>query len=183
MSEAVSGEDGLEKALLMQPDLILMDIVMPGMDGLETTRRLRALPALREVPVIAISASTSYNNQENSLTAGINAFLPKPINYSSLVTRIADLLHLHLIGESSAPLLAKDKDADLLVLPEELLNELYELARLGNMRMILQWVNRVEELDERYHSFTNQLRVLAEKYQSKSILNLVKRNLESRKML
>jgi DNA-binding NarL/FixJ family response regulator len=169
----------LEKAVLIQPDLILMDLVMPDMDGLETTRRLRALSGLREVPVIVISANTSLNNQENSLTAGINAFLPKPIDYGRLVTRIADLLHLHLIAESSTPLSAKDKDADQLALPpKELLDELYRLARLGNMNMILQWVNRVEELDERYRPFANQLRVLAEKYHSKAILTLAKRYLE-----
>jgi len=179
VNEAVSGEDGLEKALLIQPDLILMDLVMPGMDGLEATRRLRALPGLREMPVIAISANTSLNTQENSLTAGINAFLPKPIDYGSLVARIADLLHLHLIGDSSTPLAARDKDADRLALPpEELLDELYKLARLGNMNMILQWVDRVEELDARYRPFANHLRVLAEKYHSKAILTLAKRYLD-----
>jgi CheY-like chemotaxis protein len=179
VSEAVSGEDGLEKALLIQPDLILMDLVMPGMDGLETTRRLRALPGLREVPVIAISANTSLNNEENSLTAGFNAFLPKPIDYGSLVTRIADLLHLRLIGDSPTPVAAQDKDADRLALPpEELLDELYRLARLGNMNMILQWVDRVEALDERYRPFANHLRVLAEKYHSKAILTLAKRYLD-----
>lgn len=177
--EAVSGADGLEKAQALQPDLILMDLVMPGMDGLEATRRLRALPAFREVPVIAISASASRSDQEGSLTAGANAFLPKPIDYASLMSQIANLLHLHLIDESSMPLPAKDTDAGGMVLPpEDLLGELYGLARLGNMREILQWANRVETLDEHYRPFVNQLRVLAEGYQSKAILNLAKRYLD-----
>lgn len=185
MSEAVSGLDGLEKAQSLQPDLILMDLVMPGMDGLETTRRLRALPALKDVPVIAISASASYGDQGNSLMAGVNAFLPKPINYGNLVAQIAALLHLHLIEESSLSAIKKDRDSEQTVMlpPEGQLEELYGLARLGNMREIVLWANRLEALDERYRPFANQLRALAEGYQSKAILNLAKRYLESREVL
>ena len=92
MSEAANGEMGLEQAQALQPDLILMDIRMPGMDGLETTRRLRALPALKNVPVVALSASASGSDREQTLMAGMNAFLPKPIDNGSLLEHIATLL-------------------------------------------------------------------------------------------
>ena len=59
MVEAVNGREGLKKAQALRPDLILMDIVMPEMDGLEATRRLRRLRALKDVPIIAVSASVS----------------------------------------------------------------------------------------------------------------------------
>ena len=185
MSEAVGGLDGLEKAQSLQPDLILMDLVMPDIDGLEATRRLRALPVLKDVPVIAISANTSDDNQRNSLMAGVNAFLPKPINYANLVAQIAALLHLHLIEELSLPAPEKDKESDqaMVLPPEGQLEELYGLARLGNMREIVLWANRLEALDERYQPFVNQLRTLAEGYQSKAILNLAKRYVKSREVL
>lgn len=185
MSEAVSGLDGLEKAQSLKPDLILMDLVMPGIDGLETTRRLRALPVLKDVPVIAISAGTFHDDQGNGLMAGVNAFLPKPIDYGNLVAQIATLLHLHLIEESSLSATEKDKDSEQIVMlpPEGQLEELYGLARLGNMREIVLWASRLEALDERYRPFANQLRALAEGYQSKAILNLAKRYLESREVL
>ena len=68
--EAENGEAGLQMARRLRPDLILMDNVMPVMDGLETTRRLRQLPELREVPVIAVSASASLEDQRDSHAVG-----------------------------------------------------------------------------------------------------------------
>ena len=184
MSEAANGEMGLEQAQALQPDLILMDIVMPGMDGLETTRRLRALPALKNVPVVALSASASSSDQEQSLMAGVNAFLPKPVDYGSLLAHIAKLLQLDLIYElpQGEPALEDKKTDQLVVPPEEEIEELYRLARLGNMQDIVRWTSRLEELDERYRPFANQLRVLAKGYQSKAILNLAKRYLESKEV-
>ncbi|HEX7634326.1 MAG TPA: ATP-binding protein [Noviherbaspirillum sp.] len=180
MSEAVSGLDGLEKAQALQPDLILMDLVMPDMDGLEATRRLRQLPALKDVPVIAISASASRDDQDNSRRAGVNAFLPKPINYDNLLVQIARLLHLNLIYESpQAKQASEDTETDqLMTPPEEEIAELYRLARMGNMQEILCWSNRLDKVDERYRPLTDQLRALAQGYQSKAILNLAKRYLE-----
>jgi signal transduction histidine kinase/DNA-binding NarL/FixJ family response regulator len=180
MSEAASGAEGLEKAQAVRPDLVLMDLVMPGMDGLEATRRLRALPALKAVPVIVLSASASISDQEKSLAAGANAFLAKPLDYGRLLAQIARLLHLGLIYEvAPAEPALEDKEAGpLLAPPENEIEALYHLARLGNMQDILNWASRLDALDERYRPFARQLRVLAKGYQSKAILNLAKRYLE-----
>jgi signal transduction histidine kinase/DNA-binding response OmpR family regulator len=94
MAEASNGREALEKAQALQPDLILMDIVMPVMDGLEATRRLRELPAFKDAPIIAVSASASGQDQERYLAAGGSAFLTKPIDYDSLLAHIATLLKL-----------------------------------------------------------------------------------------
>src|SRR3954453_21809010 len=111
MVVAVNGCEGLEKAQALRPDLILMDVVMPDMDGLEATRRLRQLPDFMDVPIIAVSASASIEDEEISLAAGVNAFLPKPVVLDRLLTKIAALLKLdwtyelpgELPGESSLP--------------------------------------------------------------------------------
>ena len=89
MVEAANGREGLEIAQSLRPDLILMDIVMPEMDGLEATRRLRQLPAFKDVPIIAISASVSASEASKCLAAGMNAFLPKPIDVDKLLSQIA----------------------------------------------------------------------------------------------
>ncbi len=179
MSEAKSGEDGLEQAQSLRPDLILMDLVMPGMDGLEATRCLRALPTLKDVPIIAISAGASSDDQEKSLRAGADAFLSKPVDYASLLAKVAKLLHLSLVYEPSqtTPVPKQEDAGPLAIPPDDQIKVLYRLAQLGNMQDILRWANRIDAMDERYRPFVNQLRTLAKGYQSKAILNLVKRYL------
>ena len=92
--EAQDGQEGLERAQALLPDLILMDNVMPVMDGLEATRRLRALPALQHVPVIAISASAAADGKERALESGANAFLTKPFRANQLLALIEQHLGL-----------------------------------------------------------------------------------------
>ena len=184
MSEAASGEEALEKAQFLLPDMILMGLVMPGMDGLETTRRLRQLPAFKHVPVIVFSASASQRDQENSLSAGANVFLPKPVDFDNLLAQIAGLLHLNLTYEPSqaTPAIEKKDAGSPVALPEDQIEALYHLARLGNMQAILGWSNRLEAQDECYKPFVKQLQILAKGYQSKAILNFVKRYMENKEI-
>ena len=180
--EAVNGREALEKAQTLRPDLILMDIVMPEMGGLEATRRLRQLPAQKDVPIIAISASTSGGDQESSLAAGMNAFLPKPIDFGILLTQIASLLKLSWTYElpQVSPSQEHEAPGPLLAPPAQEMEILHRLAREGNMRDIVQRATHLAELDERYRPFADQLRRLAKGYQSKAILSLVERHLERR---
>ena len=180
MAEAVNGREGLEKAQALQPDLILMDLVMPEMNGLEAMRQLRQLPGFKEVPIIAVSASATGDNEAQSLTAGANAFLSKPIDLGQLLTQIGSLLKLswtyELPQQETAP--EQATAGPLVEPPAQDMEVLYRLARLGNMREIAQWATQLAERDERYRPFTNQLCQLANSYQSKAILNFVKRCLE-----
>jgi signal transduction histidine kinase/CheY-like chemotaxis protein len=173
---AVNGRVALDKAQTARPDCILMDIVMPEMDGLETTHRLRQRPGLADVPIIAMSASASPRDEQKSLTAGMNAFLPKPIDLDQLLTQVGSLLKLdwtyapqevpHAEDEALGPLIAP---------PAQELESLHQLARAGNMRDIVKWAQRVAELDECYRPFADQLRLMAKGYQSRAILTLVER--------
>ena len=92
--QAACGYDGLSQAQSVLPDLVLMDIVMPDIGGLEVIRRLRKVPVLDAVPIIAISASATPEVEANTLSAGANAFLPKPVDLKALVARTGSLLHL-----------------------------------------------------------------------------------------
>ena len=91
---AVCGYDGLAQAQALLPDLVLMDIVMPDIGGLEVIRRLRKLPVLDTVPIIAISASATPEVEANTITAGADAFLAKPVDLKALMARTASLLNL-----------------------------------------------------------------------------------------
>jgi PAS domain S-box-containing protein len=94
LHEASDGEQALRMAQRLQPDLVLMDNVMPLMDGLEATRRLREMPELSAVPIITISASAQPSFRADSLAAGADAFLTKPVQVDELMDRIGALLQL-----------------------------------------------------------------------------------------
>ena len=92
--EAADGQDALACAERARPDLIVMDVTMPVMDGLEATRRIRGSPALAEIPVIASSGNTSDEIQADCARAGANGFLPKPIDHDVFLAETARLLSL-----------------------------------------------------------------------------------------
>jgi CheY-like chemotaxis protein len=95
--EAANGHEALEKAIKVRPDLVVTDIVMPGMDGREATRRIRELPQLSSVPVIAVSARPSAGADVAATKRGADAFLIKPLRTEEVLRNIASLLELEWI--------------------------------------------------------------------------------------
>ena len=92
MLEAEDGLTGIERAQAENPDLILMDIGLPDIDGLETTRRLKQLPAVAHIPVIALTANALKGDAEQALAAGCQSYLTKPIGVAALRTEIEKAL-------------------------------------------------------------------------------------------
>ncbi len=93
---ARDGEAGVERALDSLPDLILMDLVLPVVDGWEATRKLKSLPETRAIPVIAVSSHAMSGDREKALAAGCDDYHTKPIEFESLVNSI----NSHLARES-----------------------------------------------------------------------------------
>jgi len=94
MFEAASGHEGLAQAQAIVPDLILMDIVMPDLGGQEVIARMRQVPGLRRVPIVAVSASATAEVREQCVSAGADAFLSKPVDLRTLLQRTSALLQL-----------------------------------------------------------------------------------------
>jgi len=90
--QAVSAEEGLSLAHAERPDLVLMDIALPGIDGLEATRRLQQDAATRDIPVIALTASAMQSDENNALLAGCQGVIRKPIDTRSFPKLIAGYL-------------------------------------------------------------------------------------------
>ncbi|HVK54325.1 MAG TPA: substrate-binding domain-containing protein, partial [Burkholderiales bacterium] len=181
--EAENGQQGLDVAQSHLPDLILIDNVMPVMNGREATHRLRELPAFKATPIIAISASAFDADQATSLAVGGNAFLAKPINLSSLLRHVGALLQLNWIYEQSdgAETLAQiDVDSLLVVPPREEMAMLHQLAMMGNMRNISQRADYLAALDRQFVPFAEKLRRLAAEYQSEKILEIIEKHMGSR---
>ena len=91
---AEDGEKGCEMAAAERPDLILMDLEMPGIDGWEATRRLKGNPQTQDIPIIALSAHVLEGDREKAIASGCDAFDTKPIEFDRLVATIRRLLAL-----------------------------------------------------------------------------------------
>jgi two-component system, cell cycle response regulator DivK len=90
--EAETAEDGLELARTEQPGLILMDVQLPGMDGLQALERLRADPRTADIRVVAVTAFAMQRDRERCLEAGFDDYLEKPIDVRELPRRVAALM-------------------------------------------------------------------------------------------
>ena len=89
---AIDGGEGLAKARAESPDLILMDMSLPGLDGWEATRQLKAEPGTRGIPVIALTAHAMAGDRQKALSAGCDDFDTKPVELPRLLTKIQVLL-------------------------------------------------------------------------------------------
>ena len=90
--EAGTAEDGLELARARAPDLILMDIQLPGMNGIDALKALRAEPATAAIPVVAITASVMQQDRQEIMRAGFNGFIEKPINLRKFLDTVQQTL-------------------------------------------------------------------------------------------
>jgi CheY-like chemotaxis protein len=89
---AEDGEKGCDMAASERPDLVLMDLEMPGIDGWEATRRLKSNPETRDIPVIALSAHALAGSREKALAAGCDEFDTKPIEFDRLLATMRRVL-------------------------------------------------------------------------------------------
>ncbi len=92
MSEAENGVEALAAVATRRPDLILMDIQLPIMDGYEVTRRIKADPATRSIPIIAVTSYALSGDEEKARGAGCDDFVPKPYSPRALLAKVKEFL-------------------------------------------------------------------------------------------
>ena len=90
--EARTGEEGVERATKEKLDLVIMDIQLPGIDGLEATKRIRVSLANEELPIIALTSYAMAGDKEKALAAGCTGYIEKPINPETFVAQIEEYL-------------------------------------------------------------------------------------------
>jgi len=162
----------------MVPDLILTDVMMPVMDGLEAMRKMRRLDLLKAIPIIAVSASVGTDDQAKSLEAGASAFLSKPVNQEHLFREIGRLLELSWIYQQD---IGGDMDEPIVAPPAAELLRLYDVAKTGNMGTIRELANDLAAGNAKFGAFAARLRELADAYDSKALLAFVGSHVEGKR--
>jgi PAS domain S-box-containing protein len=180
--EVIVAEDGktaMEKAQTIQPDLILIDLVMPTLDGFEATRQIRKIPPPFDTTIIAVSASAFEEDKQRSLDSGCDDFMSKPFRLETLLRKIQEHLGLEWThnddptGESAEP-----APEELVLPPPEALQTLLKLANRGRVSIIKQELAQLGQTDKRFAAFVSQLRPMVEAYQIKAIRHLLQSYLE-----
>lgn len=100
--EAVTAEKGLELARSRRPDLVLMDIQLPGMDGITALKELKRDPATREIPVIAVTASALPMERKEILSAGFDGYQAKPISVRELLAEVRSMIGRPRAGDATS---------------------------------------------------------------------------------
>ncbi len=86
--EASNGNEGVEKAVRERPDLILMDIQMPGVNGITAIKKMKEMPELKDMPIIAITAYAMSGDRDQFLSRGFTDYIPKPVKISDLLEKV-----------------------------------------------------------------------------------------------
>lgn len=184
---ADNGQAGLEAALKLQPDLILVDLMMPVMNGYEMTGQLRELPQFQDTVIIAFSASVYQADQQKGLEAGCNDFLGKPVQIEELFNKIQHYLNLDWIYDNFSEIqdigshLSSDVELtkEMSIPPKEELLNLYLAANIGDVEGVEQQVIQLLQLNPDYSFFANKILELAADFEYEQITKLIDNFLKS----
>jgi signal transduction histidine kinase/FixJ family two-component response regulator len=176
--EASNGQEGLDKAMAVQPDVMIADLVMPGMDGFALTKALRQSAKLQDVVIIASSASVSGSHRQQALDAGCNNFLSKPIQAEELLEQLQHHLQLTWIYQNRHELIGKLQhtsalSTELVVPPSSELAALYHAVQRFDVAAMQAETNRIQQLDPKYRVFAERLSALSNEFEMEAIAKLV----------
>lgn len=173
--EATDGKHGLQIAIEHNPDVILLDLAMPNMDGFELMVHLQANPQTCSIPIIVSSASVFEENRQRSLEAGATAFLPKPLQIDELLNRLRSLLGLEWIyAESSPPKGEQITDSTWVLPSQDVLQQLYHLAMMGDILAIEGMLRELTQENSQLAPFAAELSKLTANFQTGKIRKLLK---------
>ncbi|MGK3985533.1 CHASE domain-containing protein [Sorangium sp. So ce136] len=183
VTAAEDGQDGLAKAAEVGPEVVITDLLMPGVDGIELVRHLREAPERRGLVIIVSSASVFEADQHRSLSAGGDDFLAKPVRADELLDKLQRHLGIAWIyaqekgaaneappaGAPVAEPPAGGVDAGLVAPPAEALAVLLDLANKGRVKPLVEEAARLEQADPRLQPFVAQIRRLGADFEIKKL--------------
>ncbi|HNT74664.1 MAG TPA: two-component regulator propeller domain-containing protein [Anaerolineae bacterium] len=184
VTEAADGQQAVAQAQATRPHLIIMDLVMPVMTGVEATQAIRRIPELQDTVILATSASVFEKDRQASVVAGCNAFIPKPIHVAQLFDLMAAHLRVTWIYQAQAvsPAAVSDAAPAALALPPETeLAALRALLQRGNFHALRQRALEIGQQDARYAHFAAQLERLARDFEEDQLRALLEAPAENAK--
>lgn len=184
--EANSGAAAIAQTRQHHPDLMVLDLVMPGMDGWEVTRTLREEEIFQDLPIIIVSASTLPADESQCYQVGANGFLAKPLNFEKLLRILEEYLQLEWITQDGStrsllnqrltpiPTDTSSQNAyEATPSPAEL-TQVLELVMQGDIRGVLSQIDRWEQEEPQLIPFAQQIRQLAETCQLRKLKEFVR---------
>ena len=185
--EAINGEDGLTVATSFSPDVILLDLLMPVMDGFEASRKIRAIPHLQNVIIFAVSASVFENTKEESRRAGCDFFLSKPLATKQLLEGLRRHLGLKWIYEeenlsdsevetskSASDNLGTSTSQVIVPPSQKAVLLLFKLVMSGDIEAIEEETAKMQKNDANLEPFINHLRQLTKEFKMKQLREFLK---------
>lgn len=184
VAEATNGREAIRLAQEIRPDLVLMDLFMPVMDGFEAALRIRQIPGLQDLLIIAVSASVSEEDQSQCRQAGYDAFLAKPVSWPKLSALLEQHLKLKWEFKDSGEPAGSISQArtgqteNLVPPPEEELEVLLDLARMGDLSAILARATHIKATHRECTPFADKLSKLARGFEEQGVLKWIQACLE-----
>jgi len=167
---ARNGREGWERCQRVQPHAIITDLRMPDLDGISLIRQLRQDSAYQTCVIFASSASVYAEDRQQSLAAGAQAFLPKPLDMERLLHELQQRLHLTwqyatLSEQTEAP----TPDAEIICPPQAIVQSLYDSALMGDILELRQQIAALAAQDARFAGFVRQLEPLARGFNMREV--------------
>ncbi|MFQ5625335.1 MAG: response regulator [Methyloligellaceae bacterium] len=175
VAQAEDGRAGLAQAFEWRPDAIIVDLVMPGMDGFEFVREIRASAALQAIPIIATSASAYEIENQVDMPARGDVFLPKPIQAEQLFGHLQQLLGLDWeYGPAGDPApAASTKEVEMVLPDNNTLASLLDLALIGDVETLQEEIVQLKGTRPEWAPFVAQMQPLAEGFKLDRICELL----------
>ena len=184
-----NGYEAIELAKKSDPDIVMTDLLMPLISGFQVAQEIKKSEFSQDIPIIAISATPISLMEEDSYQDYFTEFIFKPIIEEDLLDLLKRVLNLNWTYQSDSELATlngqvKPIDNNLTQavkyeVPDiKELNQLYELALMGNMKKIRQWASYIKKVDRKYTAFADRIQVLATEFQDLEIISLVEKYLK-----
>ncbi|KPA14948.1 multi-sensor hybrid histidine kinase [Candidatus Magnetomorum sp. HK-1] len=169
---AKNGHEGIKIVLDWQPHMVIMDLILPKMDGYEATRRIRETACGKSIPILACSATDNDLTRQLAISAGCNDFIGKPIECNSLLDHMGKLLPIQWEYET---IKKSQPEAPKKIIPPSVkeLNKLNKLTTEGDVIGIQEWAQNILEKNSEYNAFGKHILELAHQLQLQRIQELL----------